>query len=302
MKKVYIFLTTFLAVSMLSVMVVYAENNENSCNTYLDCPICVCLKDSNCNCPLYKCVNGKCEETINNLPCARAGEEGDVYGKKCCSGLTSVPINVEPYDGNCLGEYPPYGTQFLCIKCGDGVCDLKENKCNCPQDCSVGRTWAICDAPICKNDLESRLCVNCGNNVCDQGENICTCPEDCNGQESPVRTTLNIIPEKEENETRLVAELSNGRRADIKIMPETASQQTIEVLGLKVCSQENSCVIEIKEVGKEDSLKLVYEVKAEKEYRFLWIFKLKAEVKAEIDAENGKIISTKKPWWRFLTW
>lgn len=87
--------------------------------------------------------------------------------------------------------------------------------------------------------------------------------------------------------------LSNGRNAEIKIMPETASARAIERLG------ELNFTIELKEVGKDDDAKVVYELTGNKEGKFLGIFKIMAKVKAQVDAENGdvKII---KPWWSFL--
>lgn len=71
--------------------------------------------------------------------CAGVGEEGDVYGKQCCSGLISVAPNIKELDYQagkyCNEIYPSVGTQFICINCGDGVCGAGENRCNCSKDC-----------------------------------------------------------------------------------------------------------------------------------------------------------------------
>ena len=110
--------------------------------------------------------------------------------------------------------------------------------------------------------------------------------------------------EKMKNKTKLKVKLSNGRKAEIKIMPDAASERALERLRLKVCSAENNCTIELKEVGKKNQTgeerRLAYEVQAERHMRILGLFKTKAQVKAEIDAETGEIISVKKPWWAFL--
>lgn len=84
--------------------------------------------------------------------------------------------------------------------------------------------------------------------------------------------------------------LSNGRNAEIKIMPETASQKAIERLG------ELGFSIVLKEVGND---KVVYELTGNKEGKFLGIFKIMAKVQAQVDAETGDV-KVIKPWWAFL--
>jgi hypothetical protein len=93
--------------------------------------------------------------------------------------------------------------------------------------------------------------------------------------------------------SKLYVETSAGNK-EIKIMPETASEKAIERLG------ELNFTIELKEVGKGEEVKVVYEAKAKKQGRFLGLFKVKGEVSTDIDSETGEIISTKKPWWSFL--
>ena len=83
-------------------------------------------------------------------------------------------------------------------------------------------------------------------------------------------------------------------------MPDTASERAMERLRLKVCSEENDCQIELKEVGKGEQVKAVYEVKAQKQAKLFWLFRIKMQVRAQIDAESGEVIRTKKPWWAFL--
>jgi hypothetical protein len=87
---------------------------------------------------------------------------------------------------------------------------------------------------------------------------------------------------------------------EVKIMPDTASERALERLRLNVCSEENNCSIELKEVGNGNQTKAAYEVKVEKQARVLGLFKTKMQVQAQVDAENGEVIQTKKPWWAFL--
>lgn len=87
--------------------------------------------------------------------------------------------------------------------------------------------------------------------------------------------------------------LSNGKVAEIKIMPETASEKAIERLG------ELGFSITLKEVGKGKDTKPVYELTGNKEGKFLGIFKTIARVQVQVDANSGNV-KVIKPWWSFL--
>ncbi len=79
----------------------------------------------------------------------------------------------------------------------------------------------------------------------------------------------------EVNTGTLQATLSNGRKAEIKVMPETASQTAIEKLQSKFCENKeneidaNECKIELKEVGQKDEAKLAYKIETRKEVKIL---------------------------------
>lgn len=91
------------------------------------------------------------------------------------------------------------------------------------------------------------------------------------------------------------AKLSNGNQEEVKIMPETASETALDRLRAK------NLTIELKEVPIDgENVSLAYEVKAEKEYRVLGIFKTRSRVSALIDAENGEVLEEDFPWWSFL--
>lgn len=119
------------------------------------------------------------------------------------------------------------------------------------------------------------------------------------GQKS-ARTSMQISQEEVEGKTKLKTTLSNGKNTEIKIMPDTASETALARLRIKVCSEENNCQIELKEVGQDEQTKVAYEMKAKKQARFLWMFKTQMQVQTQVDAENGEVIQTKKPWWAFL--
>lgn len=77
-------------------------------------------------------------DTIKNFGrCAKEGESiGSCKGcvPKCCGSLKGMaPLK---YDGECI-KLPAPGIGATCSKCGNGVCDAKndEDECNCPKDC-----------------------------------------------------------------------------------------------------------------------------------------------------------------------
>lgn len=110
----------------------------------------------------------------------------------------------------------------------------------------------------------------------------------------------NLTQETIQNKTKLKIMLNNGRNAEIKIMPIVASQRALERLRLKVCSEDNNCTIELKEVGQGNKTQIVYEAKVQKTFRLFGFIKRNKEVLTQIDAETGEEVLTKRPWWSFL--
>lgn len=88
--------------------------------------------------------------------------------------------------------------------------------------------------------------------------------------------------------------LSNGRKAEIKFMPETASQKAIERLG------QLNFTIQLKEVGEGNNSKAIYELNTKKEYKIFGFIKNDAKVSIQVDAETGEVVKIKRPWWSFM--
>ncbi len=118
--------------------------------------------------------------------------------------------------------------------------------------------------------------------------------------EMVAHTNMQLNQEQQDGKTKLSVQLSNGKNAEVKVMPDAASEQAMQQLKLNVCSEENACQIELKEVGKGEQTKAVYEVQAQKQAKVLGLFKAQMKVQAQIDAETGEMIKTKKSWWAFL--
>lgn len=120
-----------------------------------------------------------------------------------------------------------------------------------------------------------------------------------NGEDSEVKikvrnVEINSEVEVEQEGNQLNAKLSNGNKAEIKIMPDTASATAIEKL------QSRGVNVELKEVGEGNDLSVVYEAEANKSVKFLGLFKVQTQIKAVISAENGEVLRLEKPWWYFL--
>jgi len=110
-------------------------------------------------------------------------------------------------------------------------------------------------------------------------------------------TAMTMTQEQVQNRTKLQVMLSNGMNAEVKVMPDAASETALARLGAKC---EGTCTIELKEVGTGSQIKAAYEIKTQKQAKVLGLFQAKMQVQAQVDAENGEVIQAKKPWWAFL--
>lgn len=107
----------------------------------------------------------------------------------------------------------------------------------------------------------------------------------------------NLTQEMVQDRLKIHAELSNGNKAEIKVMPDTASEKAIERLQLNNCE---NCAIELKEVGKGNAITMAYSVKTRTNAKVFGIFKINVDTEVEIDAETGEVLRTRKPWWAVL--
>jgi len=231
------------------------------------------------------------------------GEEGEsmpvLTETECCEGLTLIPNKCNPDVDDC-----PVGSKGICTaNCGNGVCNEDiESAYNCPEDCEDEDENGKGNQGLGQT---IRNKVKAGVYTSETGEQIRVSELarnrtrlQANGVEA--ETDLEVEEETDNNKTKLKVKLSNGRNAEIKVMPDTASEKALERLRLKVCSAENNCTIELKEVPVRNEKHLAYEVQAERHSRVLGLFKAKMKVRAEVNAETGEVIRIGKPWWAFL--
>lgn len=154
-----------------------------------------------------------------------------------------------------------------------------------------------------QNKVTTQTMIQSGEYIAENGQNIQLQTKENNQVElktgnAVAKTSMQMTQEKVGDKTALKVQLSNGVNAEVKVMPDAASTTALERLGLKSCTAEEGCTIELKEVGKGETAEPAYEVEAETEGKFLGLFKVKAKVKTQVSAESGEILRVKKP---FLT-
>ncbi len=152
----------------------YGNNFAQPCP--LMCPMCG---------NFWQCDAGKCVEKCGVIPpdaqecTTNCLPEGKTYigssdnDNQCCPGLTpawdcdEVPVNCDPADPNCVGFTCscPKCLCYVCVKCGDGICGLGENKCSCPDDCLA--------KPQCNSDVDCLDDDDCTKDYCDAATGKC---------------------------------------------------------------------------------------------------------------------------------
>lgn len=188
---------------------------------------------------------------------------------------------------DCIGEEDCIGIDVKCIngKCKNLYwCIERPETCTAEYAPVCGCYIIRCEIPPCSEECKT------------YGNSCTACSENADywiDGECKEKISKNCPNNSNEENNKCYKTLSNGRKAEIKIMPETASARAIERLG------ELGFTIELKEVGKGDEAKPVYELEGEKQGKMLGLFKIKGKIKAYVDAETGNV-KVIKPWWSFL--
>jgi len=167
----------------------------------------------------------------------------------------------------------------------------------------LAMTFVIAQAIHAEIGEGEKVSIQTGNYVSEQGEDIQIQVRAQNEVELRVgETTVDcecpLLQERVQNKTRLYAQLSNGEHAEIKIMPDRASETALQRLKLTNCGED--CNIELKEVSVRNELKMVYELTTQRSARVFGLFRTRMQVQAQVDADTGEILRVRKPWWAFL--
>ncbi|PIE18684.1 MAG: hypothetical protein CSA65_04210 [Proteobacteria bacterium] len=116
--------------------------------------------------------------------CGKLGQQIKL-GQSCCPGLTPGAVATPPA---CIS----LGLTFVCVKCGDGLCDTKsgEDACSCPADCDTPANDCVkrggyCTPQFtqCKTGYAADGTVSCGAKAL-----TCCMPDKCVGVACPAPT------------------------------------------------------------------------------------------------------------------
>lgn len=109
-------------------------------------------------------------------------------GQVCCNGLTAGAVAIPP---SCIS----IGQDFVCVKCGDGICDAKsgEDACSCSKDCSgttvndCAKAGGYCETQFtaCKVGYQDDASLYCGAKALH-----CCMPSACVGVTCPPPTCV----------------------------------------------------------------------------------------------------------------
>ena|GEM_PF-2105252 len=161
------------------------------------CPSC-----QNCQGPCQGCQGSGCQN-CNQGNCIGEGQSVAVYpgAPPCCAGMTLIGCSTPLSSGGCsqcVGS-------SICAKCGNGVCGLGENHCNCPADCptylatgsvSYGApqgsiiTYTGTSSGISSLPLIVYTCEQRGGECCEDGgegevDGAADCPSECYSECNP---------------------------------------------------------------------------------------------------------------------
>jgi len=169
----------------------------------------------------------------------------------------------------------------------------------------LAMTFSIVQADNMEVGEAEKISIQTGNYIGEQGEDIQIQVMAQNEVQLRVGETTadcdcELVRERVQNKTRLYAKLSNGEHAEIKVMPDRASETALQRLRVNHCTEEDECRIELKEVGVGNELKMVYELKTQRNARVFGLFRTRMEVQAQVDVDTGEIVRVRKPWWAFL--
>jgi hypothetical protein len=116
------------------------------CTNYV-CPTCPSGITCTMTCIPGHCIDVGCVSEGGTIPGAISPEYRKHMATECCSGLTAITYSGM-YDGNCNALAIAGAPSGVCSKCGNGICESWETKCNCAKDCGSSCTYGTATATV----------------------------------------------------------------------------------------------------------------------------------------------------------
>ena len=176
----------------------------------------------------------------------------------------------------------------------EGNCTIKVEKSIKIEDGK--RTEVIKRRMVCADGTETEFKLKIENRT-EDGRYREKIKYEFRGEDLEVETEDEIDLEEETNGTeyKLKAKMRNGNFTNIKIMPDTASEIALERL------KALNFTVQLRErLDDRNVPRVVYNIEANKNGRFLGVFKLAMKVDAQVDPETGELLEVNTPWWAFL--
>lgn len=115
-----------------------------------------------------------------------------------------------------------------------------------------------------------------------------------NGYNVSTKLNLTVNNTGLNNSLNIRARLDNGKEKDVKVLPNVASQTAMNIF------RNRNMTLVLKQVGNGTNASLAYEANSNQTVRLFGLFKVKANLQAMINAENGNVTEVHRPWWYFL--
>ena len=96
---------------------------------------------------------------------------------------------------------------------------------------------------------------------------------------------------------------ADGEVISVDILPDEAleiARQRLRFRGRFRNLNESDISMNLEEITHNNIPRVVYNIQANQNGRFLGIFKLAMDVEAQVDPETGEVITASRPWWAFL--
>ena len=258
----------------------------NSC--YAPCPPGICFI-----CTDY-CGNGECGEYENWCNCEKDCPEPAIV---LCTDNSTCGKNICQQGRTPDFQYACYEDYFICQD--DGMCIFSRSEPFINWSCG-----GLYD-PTLSEDERAKCHDFCGDGICKFPEHIRTCVEDCGGGNAISNDeTVNSVklPDADSTKQKNVEAISTKKVSvvDSKVYFET-SEGAKEI---NIFPEDISLITTISDIEEmkitEENGKVIYLINGKNQGRLFFIFPVSVITTEKINAENGEIISTKKPWWSFL--